>query len=80
MMLYTTKLYGVIPVWMTLTFTEGHRVYGESKNLCSHSAIKLHEATQMLCMVDYVREMTVKKSSKYGLYGLFEHMLFLSTD
>ena len=28
-------------------------------------------------MVDYVREMTVKKSCKYGRYGLFEHLLFL---
>ena len=28
-------------------------------------------------MVDYVREMTVKKSCEYGNYGSFEHLLFL---
>ena len=28
-------------------------------------------------MVDYIREMTVKKSFKYGEYGSFEHLLFL---
>ena len=31
----------------------------------------------MFVMVDYVREMTVKKSCKYGEYGLFEQLLFL---
>ena len=39
--------------------------------------MKLHEATQMFVMVDYVREMTVRESSKYGKYGSFEHLLFL---
>ena len=28
-------------------------------------------------MVDYERKMIVKKSCKYGEYGLFEHLLFL---
>ena len=28
-------------------------------------------------MVDYVREMTVKKSCKYGEYGSFEHLVLL---
>ena len=45
--------------------------------MCSHSVVNLHEATQMFVMVDYVREMTVQKSSKYGNYGSFEHLLFL---
>ena len=31
----------------------------------------------MFVVVDYVRQMTVKKSCKYGKYGLFEHLLFL---
>ena len=31
----------------------------------------------MFIMVDYVREMTVKKSCKHDEYGLFEHLLFL---
>ena len=26
---------------------------------------------------DYVREMTAKKSCKYGEYGSFQHLLFL---
>ena len=43
----------------------------------SHSVVKLHETTQMFRMVDYVREMTVKKSCKYGEYGSFEHLIFV---
>ena len=31
----------------------------------------------MFMMVDYVKEMSVKKSCKYGEYGLSEHLLFL---
>ena len=31
----------------------------------------------MSVMVDYVREVTVKKTCKYGEYGSFEHLLFL---
>ena len=48
--------------------------------MCSHSILKLHEATKMFVMVDYVREMTVKKSCKYGEYGSFEHLLILFTS
>ena len=33
---------------------------------------------QMFLMVDYVREMIVKKACKCGRYGLFEHLLFFS--
>ena len=39
--------------------------------------VKLHETTQMFVMVDSVREITVKKSCKYGEYGSFKHLLFL---
>ena len=46
-------------------------------NFCSHSVVKFHEATQMFVTVDYLREMTVKKSCKYGEYGSFEHLHFL---
>ena len=35
-------------------------------NLYGHSVVKLHEATPMFTMVDYVRKMTVKKSCKDG--------------
>ena len=47
--------------------------------MCSHSVVKLHEATEMFMMVDYVMMMTVQKSykCKYGDYALFEHLLFL---
>ena len=34
---------------------------GESWNLCIHSVVQLHDASQMFVMVDCVREMTVKK-------------------
>ena len=37
----------------------------------------ISEATQMLVIVDYVKEMAVKKSCKYVEYELFEHLLFL---
>ena len=48
----------------------------ESSNLCSHSVVKLREATQMFMMVDYVREMAVKKSCMVNM-DVFEHLLFL---
>ena len=38
---------------------------------------KLHEATQMYVMVDYVGEMTVKKSCKYGRHLSCGHLLSL---
>ena len=38
---------------------------------------KLHEATQVFVVVDYVREMILKKSCKFGDCGSFEHLLFL---
>ena len=46
---------------MILMLTEGHRVTGNLE-LCSHSVVKLHVATQMFTMVEYVREMSVTKS------------------
>ena len=76
MMLDTTKLYGLIPVGMTLIFTQGHKAMGKLK-LYSCCVVKLHETTQMFMIVGYVREMTVKTSYKYGEYGLFEHLLFV---
>ena len=35
---------------------------GLSDNVFCHSAVMLHEATQMFVMVDYLRKMTGKKS------------------
>ena len=57
-MLNMTKLYSLIPVWMTLMYTQDHRVMGKY----SHSVEKLHEGSAVFMMVDYVRYMTVKKS------------------
>ena len=34
----------------------------------------------MLLMVDNLKEITVKKSCKYGEYGSFEHLLFFFTN
>ena len=44
--------------------------------MCTHCVVKLHEATEMLEMVGYERETTVKNSCKYGEYGSFDHLLF----
>ena len=60
---------------MALMFTKGHRVTGNLE-LGYHSVVKLHGATELFMMVDHVRKMTVKKSCKYGEYGLFEYFLF----
>ena len=68
MMLDTTNLFSLIPVWMTLMVTEGHRK-------ASHSVEKLLEATQMFMMADYVREVIVKKSCTVNADQL--HLLFL---
>ena len=51
--------------------SQGHRKVGT----CSHSVVKLHEATHMFVMVASVREMTLKKSCNYGEYGSFLHFL-----
>ena len=74
MMLNTTNVYSWIQVIMALLFIQGHGVSG---NLELHSVVKLHEAAQMF-MFDYERELSAKESCKYGEYGLFEHLLFLS--
>ena len=77
MMLNMTKLYSLIPVWMTLMFSQGHKVAEKLKLVQYKAVVKLHEATGMFVMVDYVREVTVKKSCKCGEYGSFEHLLFM---
>ena len=59
MMIDSTKLYSLIPVWMTLMSTQCQRVTGKLE-LVGHFVVKLHEATQMLMMADYVRKMTVR--------------------
>ena len=44
MMPDTTKLYSMVPVWMILTFIQGHRVTGK--------VVNLQGATQMFMMID----------------------------
>ena len=75
MMLDTTELYSLIPVWITLILIQGHWFIGKRK-LVQSSVVKWHEVTQMFMMVDYVGKKTVKKSCKYGEYGSFEHLNF----
>ena len=44
--------------------------------MCSRSVVQLHEATQIFVVMDYVKEMTVKKSYKCGEYGLLNSCSF----
>ena len=69
-----TKLYILIPVSTTLTFTQRHRV--TRQNLCSHSVVKWHEVAQTYALVASVRGMP-SKTFKNDEYGSFEHLLFL---
>ena len=48
----------------------------ESKNLCSHSAVKSPRHSQGLC---YVKDKTAKKPCMNGEYGSLEHLVFLLT-
>ena len=57
-------------------FTQGHRVAGKLE-LVQHSDVNLHEATQMFMVIDYVREMTVKKSCRYDEYRSLGRLLYL---
>ena len=72
MMLNMIKLYSLILVWLTLVFIQGHMVMEKLEFV-----VKLHKATQMLVRVDYVQEISVKKSCRYSKYGSFEYLLFL---
>ena len=65
------KLYSLIPVWLTLIFTQGHLVMRNLLGLCCKLVWSSPTG------VDPVREMTLKKSGKYSKYGSFEHLLFL---
>ena len=54
----------------------------ESRNFCSHSVVKLCEATRVSVMVDYAREMTVMRSCncKCGEYLLFLFYLAVGVE
>ena len=61
---------------MTLMFIQGHMVPGKLEHVQSFG-LQLHGVTQIFVMVDYVKEVTVEKSCKYGEYGSFGHLLCL---
>ena len=65
-----TTYWAVLGPWCSLKVTGPW----ESKNLGSLYVLKLHEATQMLMMVDYVREVTVKTVWEYSEYRSFEEL------
>ena len=46
----------MIPVWMTFTFIQGHRITGKRKVVQSFCS-KLHDATEMFMIVDDLMEM-----------------------
>ena len=67
LMLSATKLYSLVPDWMTMMFTQGHMVMGKLE-LGQSFCCKVAWSNSNL-MVDYVKEMTVKKFCKYGEYN-----------
>ena len=74
-MINMSKLHFLITVSMTVAFTQGHRVTRKLElvqSFCCKVAV-----AQILTVVDCVREITSKKTCKYGDYGSFEHLLFL---
>ena len=70
-----TRLYSLIPAWMTLCFTKGHRVTGKLQSMQSFccqvawSDSNVHD--DWLCK-EYDCEEVL-----YGEYGSFEHLLLL---
>ena len=75
-MLDMTKVYHLISVWVTWTVTAGSRIT-RKRELVQSFCLKGYEATEMLRIVDYVREMTAKKACKCCRYVSFEHVLIL---
>ena len=74
MMVDMTDLYILISVWMSLTFTQGHRLMRTLelvKSFCWKVAQSYTNICRgWLCKDDDCRE-------KYGEYGSFEHLFFL---
>ena len=79
-MLNSTKLYSL----NDFQVHSGWQGYGKTSAcaviLCNHSVVELHEAAQVFMMVDYVRDMTVKKSCKYGRNGSFWAFVVLISE
>ena len=74
-MIDITELYSLLPVWMTLTFTQSHML--KRKNMCNHSVVKWHTAAQTIVMVAYLRKMTAKKPCQNGKGESLWHFLSL---
>ena len=55
---------------MTLAFTQGHRITRKLK-LCNYSVVEEYEVAKTVAMVDYVKELLVKMSLRYGKYGSY---------
>ena len=72
-----TKLFSVIPGWMTLTWPcKGRRLW-EIWNLYSQSDVYWHEVAQSFVMVDDVSGMTTLGFCRYGKCGLSNCSPFL---
>ena len=71
------SLFILIPVRMTLTFTQGHRVARKLELVQSFCCNVVYEGTQIFAVVDHVHGETARKGCKYGEYGQFEHSVFL---
>ena len=65
----------MIPVCMTLTFIQGHRITG--KLVLVHLLLYSCRKQDMFMMVDFVMEMTVKRSYKYSEYGCLSFFVFV---
>ena len=76
MMLDTADLYIMVPVWMTVTFSQS-QMGADSKNVCKHSIARWHEGTHLFVIVDNVMVFTSKKTCRFGEYGSFEYLLLL---
>ena len=70
----TPDLYSLIPLWITLVFTQGDRVTGK---LELNFVEQLHVAIQIFVMLGCVRKMTVKTSCKFGVFGAFRAFALL---
>ena len=74
MMLDMTKLYSIIPVWVTLTFSKGHRVTEKLELVqalsCTVAWSNQNVHDVWLCKGDDLEEVC------YGEYGSFVHLLF----
>ena len=65
----TAKFYSPTIIWMNLNVTQGHRIMRKAE-LVQSFCCKWHEVAHTFARVDYVRQMSSKKSCNYGKHGL----------